>query len=139
MAGDIGADLDHYFSGFLKVDPVLGDRAMCPTGERYIVITLDGAKPEGEMSQVFATSERAALSLLFLRLKEYGEGKSGTVYWRTRPEVDCSTAYLPDVCSEPVFDNQNRPNFTLRPRNLWQGYARILISDKPVLADHGSD
>lgn len=80
----------------------------CETGDPYVCICSGGLKLEGERIVRFPTFTEATDSWLNA-LEEYKRGKTGILYWRTRPEHD-----------------QNAEG--------WAIYSRLVISDKPEIA-----
>jgi hypothetical protein len=86
----------------------------CETGDRYDCLCSAGIKPEGQMTALFNTAAAAVVEY-DKSLAEYKKGKTGTLYWRTRPSLD--------------NDGPNR----------WTIYSRLVISDKPEIADQLDD
>ena len=63
----------------------------------------------------FGASESIALNTLLDAVAAYARGKAGTLYWRTKPELR-----------------------RIPRRRAWSGYARLLVSDKPVGGDQAA-
>lgn len=98
-------------------------------------IRLGGVIEEGAIDPIFARSEAAARELLELRIRDYAVGKTGTVYWRTEPETACAVVYEQDWTRGPTADGDGHDYFPLQPVPVWRGRARLLISDKSVVAE----
>jgi|SRR5580658_7429111 hypothetical protein len=81
------------------------DRYQAPTGETFTEISQTGF----ESPAACAKAARDAFDA-------YAEGKSGTLYYRSRPEMT------------------TQPNKLFQPNKLWAFYMRLLISDKPIVA-----
>ena len=91
------------------------------TGEEYTVIVSGGSKPECRRPPVLCLTEELAVKFWLDAFNEFARDKCGTVYWRTRPQLDSwqiKQVGLPDEFVETVY----------------VVYSRLLISDKPVLA-----
>jgi hypothetical protein len=117
------------------------------TGEEYEEFA-GGAVPrdEGEPG-IGVTSAEAAVRLLRDGIMRYAEGKSGALYWRIMPEIDCYVVYedawyvrYRSVTGWRRYTGRlwaalrGKPDPVLGEKKLWYTYARLLISDKPVNA-----
>lgn len=74
--------------------------ATSPTGERFVELI----NPD---MRLLPSEEDIYLSAL-ATFRKYAEGKGGTIYWRTYPEVE-------------------------QQSQGWKFYMRVLVSDKPAL------
>lgn len=95
--------------------------AYSQTGETYTVIVSGGVKPEGERHPILCSFESEAVKHWLAAFNEYAKDKAGTVYWRVRPEMNSWVVYE---------EGDTRREFGDR---VYVVYARLLISDKPVL------
>lgn len=59
----------------LPVAEGISTSAWCPTGERFVVF------------KAFGATENEASAELLKSFEEYASGKSGTLYWRMRPQA----------------------------------------------------
>ncbi len=84
------------------------DYGIAPTGEPFIKIVTGEVVAEGE-DEPFSSTPEDAIQRWFDGATKWAEDKSGTLYWRVRPSVECS------------YDGR------------WKVYSRLLISDKPVI------
>ncbi len=94
------------------------------TGEKYVVLgpqhpddgmpSIPGTKDEGARCEP-ATDEETAVMQLRNCFEQYREGRSGTLYWRIKPDLMWS-----------------------EDEKLCIVYARMLISDKPVMRGSAS-
>lgn len=80
-----------------------------PTGESYVVFT-PHRTPELVLRTEYKTPE-AVISAGKEQFEIYAADKTGTLYWRIKPEVEC------------FKDGKNA--------RCWMFYMRLLISDKP--------
>ena len=76
------------------------DRAFAPTGEPHVVLC--NAILDASEDMVKRAAERA--------FTDYAEGKTGVLYWRTKPEI-------------------RNPEDTGTP-HMWSFFMRLLISNK---------
>lgn len=108
-----------------------------PTGEEFVSLTTGGIKEEGEHIAIIARSRDAAERVLLFELADYAKDKAdgATIYWRCYPEFNSDVFYEVDTWSAAPIQNMPR----LSPVEVWFGYCRILISDKPVLSHQCSD
>lgn len=89
--------------------------AISQTGEEYVSVTHDGERTLNlEPDLVILRPEgcfhgEEAFARLAMAIAVYCEGRAGTLYWRVRPEI------------------------TQHGNGRWDAYARLLISDKPIL------
>ena len=84
------------------------DYGVTPTGEPFVKIVTGEVVAEGE-DEPFSSTPEDAIQRWFDGVTKWAEDKSGTLYWRIRPSVECS------------YDGR------------WKVYSRLLISDKPVI------
>ncbi len=84
------------------------DYSIAPIGEPFIKIVTGEVVAEGE-DEPFSSTPEDAIQRWFDGATKWAEDKSGTLYWRVRPSVECS------------YDGR------------WKVYSRLLISDKPVI------
>src|SRR5262245_26320789 len=89
--------------------PDLGDNARSATGEEYVVITSGGVCKEGASFKFFPT-EAEAIDRWLASVLAYGEGKTGTLYYRVEPELA-----------------GDQEGYTV--------YSRLLISDRPQVQE----
>ena len=80
------------------------------TGEEYVVITDGGRKREDQDYAATHESPEMAIMCWLYFAQQFCSERSGTIYWRTRPEI----VDAPDLSGIHI-------------------YSRLLISDKPVL------
>lgn len=85
-----------------------GNYSEAPTGEPYVTIVGGGIKEEGELFPCYFLSEAFAIQFWLDAVNKYSEGKSGTLYWRVKPEM-------------------------MGRKKVWLIYSRLLISDKPQI------
>lgn len=84
--------------------------SIAPTGEKFIVMSSSGEKPEGEeFSKYYETEEWAILAWLSAVSGMAWQLEKPTVYWRIEPEVE----KIPD--------------------KGYVVYSRLVVSEKPVL------
>lgn len=103
----------------------LANRFMCvrglpmvfaQTGEKYVQFSHEGRIPEDKpmgwynRRRTTCFSAEHAIIALSMHIAEYCLDRQGSLYWRIMPEVD-------------------KPN----PQSGWDSYARLLVSDKPVI------
>lgn len=83
-----------------------------PTGEHYVVLESSGPRDIGirRLPANACPSRQDAVDSYLNALQALADAKSGTAYWRRHPEV------------EPFYHG-------------WTVYSRILISDKPEIAN----
>jgi hypothetical protein len=125
------------FEAQFTVWPEIGDKAIAPTGERYVEVCSGGYKREGERTLALAASEEVAIELLVHAWGQYAKDKRGTLYWRILPEIDSQVYwrdgfldYNPERATPKQLDQEREILF----RNVfWKAYSRLLISDKPVI------
>lgn len=101
-------------------------QSIAQTGEPYVTISVGGVVAEGEMHPFEDTGEAAAAGLL-KSLRAYAEevdpAGSGTLYWRIYPELERQThGYSLETLRRYKY-----------PKPRFFGYARLLISSKPVV------
>ena len=113
------------FEGRFTVHPSYGDRSIAPTGETYTEVMSGMIKGErlGTLSPLYR-DEASCIEALLETLTKYAVGKVGVLYWRIPPEVDFMVYRL---------DPAGREDWMKRELRVWRGYARLLISDKPVI------
>ena len=89
------------------------------TGEEYVEICgrpVIGAGSEGYLCATFS-SKRSAIEAAVLDFEKYAADKAGgTIYWRTKPELDEYKGRAKRLKQYP-----------------WRYYMRLLISSKPPL------
>lgn len=61
----------------------------CQTGSSYLSITHAGLKEEGKPFLGFTPTRKQAIERWLNTALLYANSNQGTLYWRTRPEVDC--------------------------------------------------
>lgn len=83
------------------------------TGEPYVEIGGGGVLGEGEVRTHFETQDLAIAGAI-AEFRKYAAGKSGTLYWRIRPECE-------------------QVRHLTREKESWAFYMRLLISNMPVL------
>lgn len=98
--------------------------AITEAGERYVAISPDGPRNEGDRVG-FASSELVTINALHSAIIAYVESKrqgdSGiTVEWRVMPEVDAATIYEIDHLTDGY-----------RPVTVYRGYARLFAGVTP--------
>jgi hypothetical protein len=88
--------------------------AFSNTGEPYIAFDQDGIIDGGFLGPQREKSPRGsaeqALIALTMHIAGYCAGKTGALYWRVMPEFEQET-----------------------PKSGWTAYARLLVSDRPVI------
>lgn len=101
-----------------------GTTAISPTGESYISFCIAGQRAQ-DAGHVYARSAEDAERYFIQSLLSYARSapKGSVLYWRMRPEIGESFVNL----AEPDFITGS---LTMP---LYACYARLLISDKPVL------
>src|SRR5262245_12362573 len=92
--------------------PDVGDNSKSATGEYYTIITSGGVQREGGAPEFFPT-EAEAIDKWLAAVLAYGESRTGTLYWRTEPELEAGT------------DQDEGRGYTV--------YSRLLISARPVI------
>lgn len=112
------------------VDPTVNKMAYAPTGDCFLSFTSGGLKREGETVGVWCASEGIALEMLLRRLISYKHKHPGVIYWRQKPTVHMMTFLGPDANASP-FSISKETMMKVYP--LYYGWARIVISDKPIL------
>ncbi len=60
--------------------------SVCETGEEYQIVASDGIIDEGSARNIYPSAE-AAIAAYEASFNEYAAGKSGKLYWRTKPEM----------------------------------------------------
>ena len=113
------------FESRFTVHPVCGDRSLSPTGEEYTEL-MSGCLKDIHNPLSLAPlyrSEVSCIEALLDTLTKYASDKSGVLYWRTPPEID-----------ENVYKLVAADEWMPKELKVWRGYARLLISDKPVVA-----
>lgn len=96
--------------------------AFSQTGEKYVVIVSGGLKAEGVRCPILCSTEELAIKFWLDAFNEYTTDKAGTIYWRVRPELGSWKIRQADI--EGIPDDL-----------VYVVYSRLLISDKPVLAE----
>lgn len=119
-------------SGF-TVWPEVGNYSIAPTGEPYVEICSGGYKPEGHPCLAVGTSEQSAVYLWLIAAEQYAKGKSGTLYWRSLPEVDSYTYYSEGIFASDAIGRTDKERNDFYRHVFWRAYSRFLISDKPVI------
>lgn len=87
--------------------------ALSETGEPYTVICSGGPRPESSPVPALYASRSLAIRAWLEAVRAFAKDKTGTLYWRIRPEIDSieTKAAFPSV-------------------PFWAVYSRLLISDK---------
>jgi hypothetical protein len=105
--------LEH-LSGIFAFAPGIGDAALAPTGEPYIVICSGGEKKEGGCPPLLCRDKETAIRLWHEAILIYGFGRRWqNLYWREKPHI------------ETVYGD------------WYYVYSRLLISDKSCCPPHG--
>lgn len=78
-----------------------------PNGDRYVTVTSGGVKPEGEPMDAAFHSEDDAIAAWLFQATLWTNGRTGTLYWRQRPEV----------------------NKTSKPRERYSIWSRFMVAD----------
>lgn len=107
------AEMIEFIENLVPVWPEIGDCSTAATGEPYITFTIGGVLAEGESTPLLATSESAACKWFLDSFLRYALDKRGTLYWREKPNLQVQK--------------------TVPLSSLYGIWARLLISDKPVL------
>lgn len=114
------------FESRFVVHPSLGDRSPAPTGEKYTEL-MSGFIPTIGRNPPLYQDEASCIEALLETLTKYAIGKTGTLYWRIPPEVGFE-----------IYKLDPSRGWMGPELKIWKGYARLLISDKPVLAGETS-
>lgn len=108
-------DIEAYMTSRLPAYEIIGDKAICPTGDAYIVLGIAGQVQQGE-AHVATTDMHKAVEMFKTEFDKYAAGKDGGIYWRRKPAIDV------DAYGECDFRNA-----------YYRITARFVISDKPRL------
>jgi hypothetical protein len=127
---DLVADIERRYT-CVKGFPM----AISQTNEAYVIINMDGQKEQGARS-AFASSEVAAVRGLHGAIIDYIEGVACSkqaegplkVFWRVLPEAGEATLYRDDRLAADTDGV-----FVFTPVKVWQGYARLLATRRPVV------
>jgi hypothetical protein len=129
------AELEAYINGRFAVG-VPTDGRLAVTGEPYVVVghensedypLIPGVVREGMSCSDFGFSEEEAVGAALAAFDAYAEGKTGTLYWRTCPQLNMQTHSHFDLAD----DGAVRPRRGSRlKRPLFRVYMRLLISDE---------
>ena len=88
-------EFEKCFEQVVEFDPdAHEDKAIAPTGERYISLTQRGPKAPGAAKMPMATAKDAVAGWL-REARRFAPGK--VRYWRERPTLDCETFVQVDV------------------------------------------
>lgn len=83
--------------------------ACCQTGATYLAITHAGLKEEGKSFMGYDSTRAEAVKSWLASALKYANSRTGTLYWRTKPELDCRV--------------------TSDGREDWMVYSRFVVSD----------
>ena len=122
-ASRLQAEIEQGFDIVVEADPARF-AAFAPTGERYVTIghqvdglpSEAGTVDEGKERETAFDAETAYWAALGA-FRQYAEGKTGKLYWRSPPNLEWSPK-----------------GKSLRLGNRCLFWIRLLISDKPVMA-----
>jgi hypothetical protein len=110
--------VDAFEAKFTRI--VHGNYAYAPTKEKYVEI-LSGQAADKSWFCYCLTPEYA-IEMWKVQISDYASSRSGTLFWRVRPEIDhWDCALRGDALN-------SHPVEFLR---VWKVYSRLLISDKP--------
>jgi len=107
--------------------------ALSQTGEPYIALvsghSTDGH--EGAMHDIVCLSRETAIRVWHLKAIAYANNHSGTLYWRSKPKVECDKRVWVKRIPKEILGTEED---AYEDHMVWSVYSRLLISDKPVIA-----
>jgi len=109
-----------------------GNHQFSATGEEYAEI-VSGGRLEEYKYPCYCTSIEAAVRLWKEAVEKYTSERTGTLYWRVKPEIDLTFIFIP---VDEKGEYNGHPEFrdsAVRP--TWRVYSRLLVSDKPQICD----
>lgn len=110
-----------------------GDCRTSATGEHFVEFHAGGCRNDPATGTgpgaVWCERPETAVALLRLQILDYAAGRSGVLYWRIQPDICGTDIRVPEL--QP-FGGNNAKVMHVK-RTVWLAYARLLISDKPVL------
>lgn len=126
-------DLEHLVTE-LEAMFAVGDASVCrtsATGEDFVNFYPGGrceyaGRPVGK---VWCADPETAVSLLRLQILDYAAGRSGVLYWRTKPEEEETYIHTSEL---RLCGGNNARNMLIK-RPVYTAYARLLISDNPII------
>lgn len=112
----------------------VGEEGLCrtaATGEHFVEFHAGGRRtdPGTGPGAVWCERPETAVALLRLQILDYAAGRSGVLYWRVKPDICETEIRVPEL--RPFAGNNAK--IVHVKRMVWIAYARLLISDKPVL------
>lgn len=103
---------------------------ICQTGEPYDCVVIGGIKPEDRRYPLLATSADVAVEAWLQSFNEYAAGKRGTLYWRCRPEIECTRFRAAGV--GPRTRKSIKDILTI---DLYRIHCRLIITEEPELSE----
>lgn len=101
------------------------------TGEEYAEVVSGGIKPKGDHFPLYAATPALAITAWHQAVLDYAEGKTGTLFWRCRPELGEVVLVQKGIDLSHLSPNEAATFDT----PLWRVYSRMLISDLPELTE----
>lgn len=111
-------EVEEYMTSRFPAHHEIGVKAICPTGEPYIVLSCGGTKLQDESIRVVTTDAEKAVEFFKREFDKYAEDKVGSIYWRRKPEVSVDK-YLNEL--------------TMEYYKFFRVTARFIITNKPRL------
>ena len=100
--------------------------AWAPTFEPYEAIITGGIHAEGTEPSVYCRRAEDAVRYWLADFWRYAARKTGTLYWRAMPAIESCSIHLDRSAQFRMV--------VFEPIETFSVYARLLISDKPVLS-----
>lgn len=120
MSNEILAEITNYMQQNFEIGAPT-NMYLALTGEPYVTVTTGGIKEQGGRIRALAADIEKAKELFLYEFDKYVNGKSGTIYWRRKPEF-----------KEQRYWNEPQERFDV----FCTITARLLVSDKPKMEIH---
>lgn len=142
MPPDVAAEITELESKFANVMDIV--KPITPTGEAVVTLSLGGEVAENDPCGLYGNSPSAAWKAMLDALRDYLRpfflvADKYTIYWRERPNIYAKQLFEDATFNCRVGRSESgvpvNAGIHLASRLFYAVWARLLVSDKPILSD----